>query len=460
MIKAIVQAAPDIENYVHAIRDADLMRRAGRVSQFLGLVVESDGPEAFWGERCEIRSQRNNESTLAEVVGLKGGKVLLMPYGELHGISLGSEVVATGRFAEVPVGDALLGRVIDGFGRPLDDGPEIHATACEPIFREPMNPATRPPIDTVLETGVRCIDTLLTVGRGQRMGIFAGSGVGKSMLLGMISRNMNADINVIAMIGERGREVMDFVHDVLGAEGLARSVVVVATSDQPALVRSRTAFAATAIAEYFRDRGNAVVLTMDSITRFAMAQRELGIAIGEPPTSRGYTPSVFALLPRLLERCGTTKTGGSITAFYTVLVEGDDLNDPVADHVRAILDGSIVLSRELANQRHYPAIDILLSSSRLITALAGREDLETAATIVRTLDTYSRSRDMVDIGVYKSGSNPELDRVLRHLPMINEFLQQRFDEATGRNEAMDQLRGIEEIIASGSPANLKAVQGA
>ena len=434
--------APDVARLVRAIEQTDLVRRAGRVSQFLGLIVEADGPEAFWGERCEIRSRRRQETTLAEVVGLNDGKVLLMPYGELHGISLGSEVVATGRFSEIPVGDALLGRVIDAFGRPLDGGPELELARREPIFRKPLNPLARPPIDTVLETGVRCIDAFLTVGRGQRMGIFAGSGIGKSMLLGMISRNMNADINVIAMIGERGREVMDFLHNVLGDDGLRRSVVVVATSDHPALVRSRAAFAATTIAEYFRDRGQAVVLTMDSITRFAMAQRELGIAVGEPPTSRGYTPSVFALMPRLLERCGTARGGGSITAFYTVLVEGDDLNDPVADHVRAILDGGIVLSRQLANQRHYPAIDILHSNSRLITSLAGKDDLELIAKLVRTVDTYERARDMVDIGVYKSGSNPELDRVLGLLPRINEFLCQSFDEAVGRDQAMTELRQL------------------
>lgn len=442
MSNASVSERPDVARFVRAIDKADLVRRVGRVSQFLGLVVEADGPEAFWGERCEIRSPRSQETTLAEVVGLKDGKVLLMPYGELHGVSLGSEVIATGRSSDIPVGEELLGRVIDGFGRPLDNGPELDLAHREPIFRKPLNPVARPPIDTILETGVRCIDAFMTVGRGQRMGIFAGSGVGKSMLLGMISRNMNADINVIAMIGERGREVMDFLHNVLGEEGLARSVVVVATSDQPALVRSRAAFAATAIAEYFRDQGRAVVLTMDSITRFAMAQRELGIAVGEPPTSRGYTPSVFALLPRLLERCGTADGGGSITAFYTVLVESDDLNDPVADHVRAILDGGIVLSRQLANQRHYPAIDILHSNSRLITSLAAKDDLAATTKLVRTIDTYERSRDMVDLGVYKTGSNPELDRVLQQLPAINEFLCQSFDEAVSRDDAMTALRQI------------------
>ncbi len=431
--------------YLQAIEDANLTRRLGRVSQFLGLVVEADGPEAFWGERCEIHSPLRNEPTQAEVVGIKDGKVLLMPYSQLQGISLGSEVVATGCCSEIPVGEELLGRVIDAFGEPLDGGPALNISKHYPIFQEPLNPLQRPPITNILETGVRAVDTLTTVGRGQRMGIFAGSGVGKSTLLGMISRNMNADVNVIAMIGERGREVMDFIQNVLGDDGLARSVIVVATSDQAALVRSHAAFAATAIAEYFRDQGQDVVLTMDSITRFAMAQRELGLAVGEPPSSRGYTPSVFSLLPRLLERCGTTANGGSITAFYTVLVEGDDMNEPVADHVRAILDGGIVLSRQLANQRHYPAIDILQSNSRLLTGLASNDELAWSAELVKTVDTYERARDMVDIGAYKSGSNPELDRVIKLMPAINNFLCQSFDEKESRSDA---ITGLQKLVKS------------
>nr|WP_281419218.1 FliI/YscN family ATPase [Marinobacterium ramblicola] len=420
---------------------SDLVGRVGKVSQFLGLVVESDGPEAFWGERCIIRSGVGKESTIAEVVGLKKGKVLLMPYGPLHGISLGCEVISTGRPSDIPVSDGLIGRVIDAFGNPLDGGPEIDADDYLPIYREPLNPLDRPPIEDVLETGVRSIDALMTVGRGQRMGIFAGSGVGKSTLLGMISRNMNADLNVIAMIGERGREVLEFIKNVLGDEGLKRSVVIVATSDQPALVRSHAALAATTVAEYFRDKGKDVVLTMDSITRFAMAQRELGLAVGEPPTSRGYTPSVFALLPQLLERCGTSRKG-SITAFYTVLVEGDDMNDPVADHVRAILDGGIVLSRHLANQRHFPAIDVLQSNSRLITTLASEEERVLAGRLVKMLDTYERSRDMVDIGAYKTGTNPDLDHVLTKIDLIQGYLQQPFDLSVLRSTSLEQLQNI------------------
>ena len=435
-------SASRLPRYAPAVERANLIKRTGKVNQFLGLVVEADGPEAFWGERCEIRSRLKPEPTLAEVVGIKGGKVLLMPYAELHGISLGSEVIATGRFSDIKVGEALLGRVVDAFGDPLDGGPPIQTDVSHPIYREPLNPMGRPPIDSILETGVRSVDALLTIGRGQRVGIFAGSGVGKSTLLGMISRNMNADVNVIAMIGERGREIMDFIQNVLGDEGLKRSVVIAATSDQSALVRSHAALAATTIAEYFRDQGRDVVLTMDSITRFAMAQRELGLAVGEPPTSRGYTPSVFAMLPRLLERCGTSVSGGSITAFYTVLVEGDDLNDPVADHVRAILDGGIVLSRQLANQRHFPAIDVLQSNSRLITSLVTDVDLAQGATIIKMIDTYERAKDMVDIGAYRNGTSPDLDRVLARLPDINAFLQQPFDQAVTRSESMSALKHL------------------
>ena len=355
-----------LRRYAAAVRGAEFTRRSGLVSQFFGLVVESIGPDAFLGEVCEIYSRSTATPIAAEVVGLKDGKVLLMPYGELRGIGLGCEVLATGRAVEIAIGEGLLGRVIDAFGRPLDGRPLPPLPAQCRLTHEPRNPLARSRIRRVLETGVTSIDGLLTIGRGQRVGIFSGSGVGKSTLLGMIARNMKADINVIALIGERGREVLEFIEQSLGPAGLKRSVVVVATSDQPALVRSRAAYAATAIAEYFRDRHNDVLLIMDSITRFAMAQREIGLAVGEPPTARGYTPSVFAALPKLLERCGTTDHAGSITALYSVLVEGDDINDPIADCVRAILDGHIVLSRDLANHGHYPAIDVLASSSRLM----------------------------------------------------------------------------------------------
>lgn len=432
-------------SYIKAIEACDLSRRIGRVSQFFGLTIEADGPDAFLGERCEIHAPSHGYVVPAEVVGIRNGKVLLMPYGDLRGIRSGSEIVATGRQVEIPVGEQLLGRVIDAFGNPIDDkddGRRIQVDQYYPLFRDSLNPLKRPPIQDILETGIKAIDTLLTVGRGQRVGIFSGSGVGKSSLLGMIARHMNADINVIALIGERGREVLEFIHNVLGDEGLKRSVVIVATSDQPALVRSHAALAATAIAEYFRDSGKHVVLTMDSVTRFAMAQREIGLAIGEPPTARGYTPSVFALLPQLLERGGTCEKGGTITAFYTVLVEGDDINDPIGDHVRAILDGGFVLSRELASRRHYPAIDILHSNSRLLTSLLHEEELKLGERFAGMLDTYERARDIVDIGAYRSGSNPELDRILKIKPRIDAFLRQGLHESVSRQKAMALLQEI------------------
>lgn len=425
-----------------AVRATEFVRRTGRVSQFFGLVVESLGPDVFVGELCEIHSRVQSRPIRAEVIGLKEGRVLLMPYEDLHGISLGSEVIATGKAAYVPVGEGLLGRVVDAFGMPLDGEIPVPAAAQYPVYPQPINPLRRTRIKEVLETGVRAVDALLTLGRGQRVGIFAGSGVGKSTLLGMIARNMNADVNVIALVGERGREVRDFIEDILGEEGLKRSVVVVATSDQPALVRMRAALAATAIAEYFRDSGRAVVLTMDSVTRFAMAQREIGLSIGEPPTARGYTPSVFAMLPRLLERGGAAESGGSITALYTVLVEGDDLNDPIADAVRAILDGHIVLARNLANRGHYPAIEVMTSVSRLMPDLGTPDELEAAKQTVRLLSVYQASKDLVDVGAYRSGVNPELDQAIRLMPDIDAFLAQRPNEPITRAEGVRRLRAI------------------
>ena len=431
-----------MKRYISAIRNTDLVRRTGRVSQFFGLVVESIGPDVFLGEVCEIYSRSQGAPIMAEVVGLKDGKVLLMPYGELRGIGLGSEVIATGRPVQISIGEELLGRVIDAFGQPLDGKPLPPLKTHYQLKAEPLNPLSRTRIEEVLETGVRPIDALLTMGRGQRVGIFAGSGVGKSTLLGMVARNMRADINVIALIGERGREVLDFIDKNLGHEGLARSVVVVATSDQPALVRSRAAYAATAIAEFFRDQRKDVVLIMDSITRFAMAHREIGLAVGEPPTSRGYTPSVFAILPKLLERCGTSDSGGSISAIYTVLVEGDDMNDPVSDSVRSILDGHIVLSRELANHGHYPAIDVLASTSRLMTDLTSREERQLVQRAVAALSIYQKNKDMVELGAYRAGSNAELDAAIKLVPEINRFLCQEMDQSVSRADTMTRLRAI------------------
>ena len=435
-------AASRLHAYVEAVQKAELVRRSGRVTQFFGLVVESTGPEAFLGEMCEITSRSGRAAVNAEVVGVRDGKVLLMPYGDLRGIAAGSEVLASGRPAGIPIGEALLGRVIDAFGQPLDGRP-LEGLAGRRYFGfEPHNPLQRARIREVLETGVRCIDCLLTLGRGQRVGIFSGSGVGKSTLLGMIARRVKSDVNVIALIGERGREVLEFIERNLGAEGLARSVVVVATSDQPALTRAHAAYAASAISEYFRDQGRHVLLIMDSITRFAMAQREIGLAIGEPPTARGYTPSVFAALPRLLERAGTSGARGTTTALYTVLVEGDDLNDPVADSMRAILDGHIVLSRELANHGHYPAIDVLSSSSRLMHDLTSREEREPVHKALGALSAYAKGRDLIDVGAYRSGANAELDAALRVLPELNRFLRQGIDEAQPRSDSMAALRAL------------------
>ncbi|MCH2172740.1 FliI/YscN family ATPase [Myxococcota bacterium] len=427
-------------NYFHAIESQDFVRRIGRIRQFAGLVMESDGPDVFLGECCQIHD--GDSVTSAEVVGIREGRVLLMPHSDTYGMRLGSEVIATGRPVEVPVGDALIGRVINAFGEPLDGGPPIAAEARYPLFAQPRNPVDRPRIQEPLETGVAAIDTLKVVGRGQRVGIFSGSGVGKSILVGMIARHTDADISVIGLIGERGREVLEFVEEVLGDEGLARSVVVVATPDQPALVRSHAALAATAISEYFRDQGKHVMLAMDSITRFAMARREIGLAVGEPPTARGYTPSVFSLLPRLLERGGPDKSGGTITAFYSVLVEGDDMNDPVADSIRAILDGHIVLSREIANRGHYPAIDLLQSNSRLIHVLCDKSQRAVVTEAIDILSTYETHRDMVEIGAYRSGSNPKLDAAIRLVPLLRSFFNQDPDESRSRTKSFAEISSL------------------
>ena len=432
-----------MQAYLRAIESSEFVRRIGKITQYYGLVAESSGPEVFIGESCDIYSRSEGKPVPAEVVGIRDGKVLLMPYGELRGIRLGSEVIATGRPVQVPVGESLLGRIVDAFGNPLDGKSLPICEQYYPINVDVINPLSRPRIKEVLNTGIKAIDTLLTIGRGQRVGIFAGSGVGKSTLLGMIARHMNADVNVIALIGERGREVLEFIEEILGEKGLSRSIIVVATSDEPAVVRTHAALAATAIAEYFRDRGLNVVLTMDSITRFAMAQREIGLAIGEPPTARGYTPSVFAALPKLLERGGNSNSGGSITALYTVLVEGDDdVNDPVADNVRAILDGHIVLSRELANHRHYPAIDILHSNSRLVTQLLTLDERRLVEKVIKVLSVYEKSRDLVEIGAYKTGTNPALDNAIKLVPKIEEYLKQDVKESMDRKSAFSMLQSI------------------
>jgi flagellum-specific ATP synthase len=363
-----------------------------------------------------------------------------MPYGELQGIGIGSEVVATGQMPRIGVGPALLGRVIDAFGEPLDGGASLHTEEYRPLKATPLNPLTRPRVEHVLETGVRVIDAMLTLGQGQRIGIFAGSGVGKSTLLGMMARHARAEVNVIALIGERGREVREFIEKHLGDDGLSHSVVVVATSDQPALARARAAYAATAIAEYFRDQGRQVLLTMDSVTRFAMARREIGLAAGEPPTARGYTPSVFAELPELCERCGTAASGGAITALYTVLVEGDDFNEPVSDMLRATLDGHVVLTRRLAQQGHYPAIDVLHSASRLFGDLVDAQERTLVHEALESLAVYERNRQLIDMGAYRRGSSEEIDRAIALHPRLTRFLRQAEEHLVSRAEAVAGLR--------------------
>jgi flagellum-specific ATP synthase len=389
--------------------------------------VESHGPAARIGEICEIHHSRNAKPLLAEVVGFREDRALLMPFGDLSEVGLGNEVVATGSPLRVKVGQALLGRVLDGLGRPLDGKGPIDFEAEVSVTAAPPHPLNRRRINQPLSVGVRAIDGLLTMGSGQRVGIFAGSGVGKSTLLGMIARNTSADVNVIALIGERGREVRDFLEKDLGEEGLRRSVVVVATSDQVAVARLRGAQVGSSIAEYFRDCGMNVMLMMDSVTRVAWAQREIGLAAGEPPTTRGYTPSVFAVLPSLLERAGTSKVG-SITGLYTVLVEGDDMNEPVADTVRGILDGHIVLSRALAAQNHYPAIDVLSSVSRLMPEVSTKEHRSAAGTMRDVLATYKSAEDLINIGAYAEGSNPKIDFAKAKIDAANGFLKQAVDD--------------------------------
>ncbi|HEY0502223.1 MAG TPA: FliI/YscN family ATPase [Lysobacter sp.] len=430
-------------NYAHApvldeIGRAGMARRLGRVTSFNGLVIEAQGPETGVGELCEIdRGERG--TVLAEVVGFRNERTQLMPFGDVGGIAPGQSIRACGRSLDVPVGEALLGRVVDAFGSPLDDGPELVLHERYPLSRAPINPMARAPIDVALTTGVRAIDTLLTLGEGQRVGVFAGSGVGKSTLLGALARQVSADVTVLALIGERGREVGEFLAHSLGEEGLKRAVVMVATADAPALVRVHAAHAAHAVAEYFRDQGRSVLLVVDSMTRFAMAQREIGLAVGEPPTFRGYTPSVFAQLPRMLERCGRLRSGGAITGVYSVLVEGDDMNEPVTDHMRAILDGHIVLTRELAARGHHPAIDVLHSASRLMSAIASEEEQSLAREAKRQLAVYEASRDLIELGAHQRGANPALDRVVDLRPALQAVLQQPPAEATSRDDAYARL---------------------
>lgn len=430
---------PSLDAYKTALDRGRFHKVYGRVEQVIGLTMEANGPAARIGDVCVIHSDHGQDS-LCEVVGFRADRVLLMPLGSLDGLAPGSEVEATGNSLQIAVGQGLLGRVLDGLGEPMDGLGKLEADEWVPIHRNPPSPLSRPRIDRRLGTGVRVIDSLLTLGLGQRVGLFAGSGVGKSTLLGMIAKNTEADINVIALIGERGREVREFIERDLGG-ALAHSVVVVATSDQPPLVRIKGAFVATAIAEYFRDQGNQVTLMMDSVTRFAMASRELGLAIGEPPTARGYTPSVFATLPKLLERAGRAKLG-SITGIYTVLVDGDDLQDPIADAVRGILDGHIVLDRNLANRGHFPSVDPLQSISRLMGDVAQKEHVQAAMHIRRLMAAKRDVDDLIKIGAYQQGSDEVADQAIKIDRDLLTFLRQTVDDASAFDDTIEQLRNL------------------
>ena len=428
---------PDIfEALKRRIEELDLDRPNGRVKKVVGLTIESEGPDAALGELCKVFT-KDGRRILAEVVGFQEDNVLLMPLEDATGLKPGCEVVKTERVVDVGVGEGLMGRVLDGLGRPIDGKPFIPEDRY-PIVSESPHPLKRRRITEPLPVGVRSIDAFTTLGKGQRIGIFAGSGVGKSTLLGMIARNTYADVNVIALIGERGREVREFIERDLGEEGLKRSVVVVSTSDQPALVRVKSLLTATAIAEYFRDKGYDVMLMVDSLTRWAMAQREIGLSVGEPPTTRGYPPSVFANLPKILERAGNSDKG-SITAIYTVLVEADDFNEPISDTVRSIVDGHVILSRQLAEANHYPPVDVLMSVSRLMNEVVSEEHRKAAAKIRDIMATYKEAKDLIDVGAYRKGSNPKIDLAIDMIDEINAFLRQDLFEKAPFDKTVSRL---------------------
>ncbi|MBF0588648.1 MAG: FliI/YscN family ATPase [Magnetococcales bacterium] len=429
------------EVYRKAGEESFGVTRMGRVKQVVGLLIEGQGPQVSIGEMCEVTPD-HGVPIKAEVVGFRSDAVLLMPLGPVSGVHPGSLITSQGHSEIVAVGDELLGRVIGPMGDPIDNRPPPHLEHRAPLYAEPINPMVRRRIDAPLDMGIRAVNALLTVGRGQRVGLFAGSGVGKSTLLGMMARYTDADINVIAMVGERGREVMEFIQNDLGPEGMARSVVIVATSDQPPLMRLRAAYLATSVAEHFRGRGKHVLLLMDSLTRFAMAQREVGLARGEPPTSKGYPPSTFMQLPKLLERAGRDEGPGSITALYTVLMEGDDLQDPIVDAVRGILDGHFVLSRELAAANHYPPLDIQESLSRLMASITDDLHKHAAGELREVLATYAKAEDMVNIGAYVAGSNPRIDRALKMIEPVRELLKQPVGEAAPMGESVQRLQAL------------------
>lgn len=436
----------DLSKY-NAVFDKSYMEAKGKVTKLVGLTVESVGPDASLNDVCLITSRDGSVQVKAEVIGFRDDNLLLMPYEDVTGIGIGSTVINRKEVLQVPVGPGLLGKALDGLGKPLD-GSALHTSGFYPVDAPAPEPMDRALITEILPLGVRAVDGLLTIGKGQRIGIFAGSGVGKSTLLGMFARNTRADINVIALIGERGREVREFIERDLGEEGMKRSVLVIATSDKPALIRKKAAKTATAIAEYFRDQGKDVLLMMDSLTRFSMAQREIGLASGEPPVSRGYPPSVYSEMPKLLERAGNGAVG-SITGLYTVLVDGDDFNEPIADTARGILDGHIILSRSLAHKNHYPAIDVLQSISRVMSSIVSRDQKKAAGQLKMVMATYQDAEDMINIGAYKPGSNPNIDFAIRKIDEVNAFLCQETDEQVTLE---DTIAGLEAIFSDAGEA--------
>tara|TARA_B100001123_G_C15345850_1_gene1037104 strand:+ start:12848 stop:14167 length:1320 start_codon:yes stop_codon:yes gene_type:complete len=431
---------PKFNSILDSIDIVDTVTAEGRISQIIGLVIEASGLDGSLGELCSIRT-KDNLTIQAEIVGFKGDKVLMMPFGEIMGISPGCPVSVSSQPMNIPVGDQLLGRILDGMGNPIDGKGPIKGSTFQPVYNVPPNPMERQRINEAMPTGIRSIDGFLTLGKGQRVGIFSGSGVGKSVLLGMISRFTSAEVNVIALIGERGREVREFLERDLGSDGLKRSVVVVATSDQSAMVRIKGSLIATAIAEYFRDTGKDVMFMMDSLTRVAMAQREIGLAVGEPPTTKGYTPSVFSFLPRLLERTGAGQKG-SITGLYSILVEGDDLDDPISDTARSILDGHVVLSRKLSTKGHYPAVDVLDSVSRLFQDIAEETHIRKSRELLELLSEFRDAEDMISIGAYAKGSNSKVDRALKYKSKIDDYLRQEINEPSQFLESITTLSNI------------------
>lgn len=437
----IKKKKPDINHYRTALKRVNPVKVSGRIVQVVGLTIEAVGIDSQIGEVCEITTGDDSKPVLAEVVGFRDERMLLMPYGDMVGIQPGSTVYPAQRSFRAPVGTALLGRVLDGLGQPIDGGPPLDNLKRVSTNQAPPLPMERPPILEPLETGIRVVDGIMTIGKGQRMGIFSGSGVGKSTLLGTFARNARADVSVVALVGERGREVREFIDRDLGPEGLAHSVIVVSTSDTPALIRLKAASVAMTIAEYFRDCGMDVIFMMDSVTRYAMAQREVGLAVGEPPASKGYPPSVFALLPRLLERAGTSKKG-SITGLFTVLVEGDDFNEPITDTVRSIVDGHIMLSRALAARNHYPSIDVLDSVSRVMPAIVDEEHRSYAAFARKHLATYEKARDLINIGAYVDGSDPEIDASIEVYPALLDYIQQGVSDVTPFEQSVQRLAHI------------------